>query len=106
MRNRLPKSPAAQVVVGATGVIALTAAALAQYWLHQGWVIYLWIGAGTVSLWLLARGLNLLRQSLGTRVVAGVLAVGVLLLIVLPYFSAVVFGSFLEQRDLITNKPT
>ena len=105
MRDRLTTSPTAQVAVGATGAIALTAAAVAQYWLHHGWVIYLWIGAGAVSLWLLARGLNLLRQSLGTRVVAAVLAVGVLLLIVLPYFTAVVFGSFLEQRDLITNKP-
>jgi multiple sugar transport system permease protein len=105
MRNRLPTTPAAQVALGAAGVIGLTAAAVAQYWLHHGWVIYLWIGAGIISLWLLARGLNLLRQALGTRVVAAVLAVGVLLLIVLPYFSTVVFGSFLEQRDLITNKP-
>jgi ABC-type glycerol-3-phosphate transport system permease component len=95
----------AQVGLGATGVIALTAAAVSQYWLHHGWVIYLWIGAGSASLWLFARGLNLLRRSLGTRVVAAVLAGGVLLLIVLPYLSAVVLGSFLEQRDLITNKP-
>jgi ABC-type glycerol-3-phosphate transport system permease component len=104
MRDKLAISPAVQIAVGAVGVIGLTAAAVAQYWLHHGWVIYLWISAGTVSLWLLSRGLNLRRQSLGTRVVAAVAAVGVLLLIVLPYLSAVVFGSFLEQRDLITNK--
>lgn len=104
MRERLAITPTTQIAVGAAGAIALTAAAVAQYWLHHGWVIYLWIGAGILSLWLLAHGLNLRRQSLGTRVVAAVLALGVLLLIVLPYLSAVVFGSFLEQRDLVTNK--
>ena len=104
MRERLSIGPTVQIAVGAAGVIGLTAAAVAQYWLHHGWVIYLWIGAGILSLRLLSRGLNLRRQSLGTRVVAAVLALGVLLLIVLPYLSAVVFGSFLEQRDLITNK--
>jgi ABC-type glycerol-3-phosphate transport system permease component len=105
MRVRLATTPTVQAAVGGAGVIGLTGAAVAQYWLHHGWVIYFCIGAGTLSLWLLARGLNLRRQALGTRVVAGVLAAGVLLLIVLPYLSAVVFGSFLEQRDLITNKP-
>jgi multiple sugar transport system permease protein len=105
MRERVAITPAVQVTVGAAGAIALTAAAVTQFWLHHGWVIYLWIGAGPLSLWLLARGLNLRRQALGTRVIAAVLAVGILLLIVLPYLSAVVFGSFLEQRDLITNKP-
>jgi multiple sugar transport system permease protein len=94
----------AQIGIGAAGAVGLTAAAVSQYWLHHGWVIYLWIGGGALSLWLLARGLNAVRQALGTRVVAAVLAVGVLLLIAVPYLTAVVFGSFLEQRDLITNK--
>jgi multiple sugar transport system permease protein len=105
MRARLTIAPGLQALVGGAGVIALTVAAVAQYWLHHGWVVYFCIGAGALSLWLLARGLNLRRQALGTRVVAAVLALGVLLVIVLPYLSAVVFGSFLEQRDLITNKP-
>jgi ABC-type glycerol-3-phosphate transport system permease component len=104
MRQRLEIAPTVQATVGAAGLIGLTAAAVAQYWLHDGWVIYLWIGGGILSLWLLSRGLNLRRQSLGTRVAAAVVALGVFLLIVLPYLSAVVFGSFLEQRDLITNK--
>jgi multiple sugar transport system permease protein len=104
MRERLEIAPAVQASVGAAGLTCLTAAAVAQYWLHQGWVIYLWIGGGILSLWLLSRGLNIRRQSLGTRVAAAVVALGVLLLLVLPYLSAVVFGSFVEQRDLITNK--
>jgi multiple sugar transport system permease protein len=95
----------AQVGVGAAGAVGLSAAAISQYWLHQGWVIYLWIAGGSLSLWLLARGLNAIRQALGNRVVAAVLALGVFLLIAVPYLTAVVFGSFLEQRDLITNKP-
>ena len=45
----------AQTAVGAAGAVGLTAAAVAQYWLHQGWVIWLWIGGGALSLWLLAR---------------------------------------------------
>ncbi len=77
MRERADFSPTVQVAVGAAGAIGLTAAAVAQFWLHHGWVIYLWIGAGALSLWLLARGLNLRRQALGTRVIAAVLAVGV-----------------------------
>jgi ABC-type glycerol-3-phosphate transport system permease component len=104
MRERLEIAPTVQATVGAAGLIGLTAAAVAQYWLHDGWVIYLWLGGGILSLWLLSRGLNIRRQSLGTRVAAAVVALGVLLLLVLPYLSAVVFGSFLEQRDLITNK--
>lgn len=94
-----------QVAVGVVGTVGLSAAAISQYWLHQGWVIYLWIGGGALSLWLLTRGLNAIRQAVGTRVAAAVLALGVLLLIAVPYLTAVVFGSFLEQRDLITNKP-
>lgn len=104
MTERL-RTPGMQVGVGAAGAFGLTAAAVSQYWLHQGWVIYLWIGGGILSLTLLARGLNAIRQSLGARVVAAVLALGVLLLIAVPYLTAVVFGSFLEQRDLITNRP-
>jgi ABC-type glycerol-3-phosphate transport system permease component len=104
MRERLA-TPGTLAAVGGAGVIGLTGAAVAQYWLHHGWVFYLCIGGAALSLWLLARGLNLRRQALGTRVVAAVLAAGVFLLIVLPYLSAVLLGSFLEQRDLITNKP-
>jgi multiple sugar transport system permease protein len=105
MRQALRIPVGVQVAFGAAVVIGLTAAAIGQYWLHRGWVIYLWIGGAALGLWLLARGLNTLRQSLGTRLVAAVLALGVFLLMVVPYLTAVVFGSFLEQRDLITNKP-
>jgi ABC-type glycerol-3-phosphate transport system permease component len=94
-----------QIAVGAAGAALLTAAAVSQYWLHHGWVIYLWIAGGAASLWLLAHGLNTVRQGLGTRVVAAVLALGVLLLIVVPYLSTVLLGSFLEQRDLLGSTP-
>jgi ABC-type glycerol-3-phosphate transport system permease component len=104
MRHRFEIGSDVQIAVGATAVIALITVAVAQYWLHHGWVIYFCIGAGAFSMWLLSRGLNTRRQSLGTRVVAGLLGLGVFLLIALPYLSAVVFGSFMEQRDLITNK--
>lgn len=95
----------AQIAFGGGGAVALTAAAVSQYWLHRGWVIYLWLGGGAFCLWLLARGLNTRRRALGSRVVAAVLALGVLLSITVPYLTAVLFGSFLEQRDLISNKP-
>jgi ABC-type glycerol-3-phosphate transport system permease component len=105
MRDGFRTAGGLQVAAGAVGVIGLTAAAVSQYWLHHGWVIYLWIGGGAVSLWVLARGLNTFRQALGTRLVAAVLAVGVFLLIVIPYLSTVLLGSFLEQRDLLGNTP-
>jgi multiple sugar transport system permease protein len=105
MRRRLRTGPGLQIGVGAAGAALLTAAAVSQYWLHHGWVIYLWIAGGAASLWLLAHGLNTVRQGLGTRVVAAVLALGVLLLIVVPYLSTVLLGSFLEQRDLLGSTP-
>jgi multiple sugar transport system permease protein len=105
MREGLRIPVGVQVVVGAAVAVGLTAAAVAQYWLHHGWVIYLWIVGGALGLWLLARGLNTLRQSLGTRVVAAVLALGLFLVIAVPYLTAVVFGSFLEQRDLLGSTP-
>jgi multiple sugar transport system permease protein len=105
MRDGLRTAGGLRVAMGAVGAIGLTAAAVSQYWLHHGWVIYLWIGGGAVSLWVLARGLNTFRQALGTRLVAAVLAVGVFLLIAIPYLSTVLLGSFLEQRDLLGNTP-
>ncbi len=105
MREQLRAASGLQVVIGAAGATGLTAAAVSQYWLHQGWVIYLWIGGGALSLWVLAHGLNTLRRALGTRVVAGVLALGIFLLIAVPYLTTVVLGSFLEQRDLLGSTP-
>lgn len=105
MKQQLRTVSGLQIVIGAAGASGLTAAAVSQYWLHQGWVIYLWIGGGALCLWLLAHGLNTLRRSLGTRVVAAVLALGVLLLIAVPYLTTVVLGSFLEQRDLLGSTP-
>jgi ABC-type glycerol-3-phosphate transport system permease component len=91
--------------IGAAALAAASGALVAQWWLHEGWVVYLWLAAVPVCLWLIARGFNLRRQGLGTRVAAGLLAVVVLAVIVVPYVSTVVLGSFLTRRDLLDDAP-
>jgi len=94
-----------QIVVGTSVVVGLTGVVVADFWLHQGWLVWLWLGGAAGGFWLLARGLNARRQALGTRVVAAALAGAVFLVIVVPYLTTVVFGSFLTRRDLLEENP-
>lgn len=96
---------AIQVAVGTAAVVVLTGLAFAQFWLHQGWVIWLWLGGSVVGFWLIARGLNARRQQLGSRVVAAALAGAVFLVIAIPFLTTVVLGSFVTRRDLLESNP-
>jgi ABC-type glycerol-3-phosphate transport system permease component len=95
----------AMIAGGAAGTFALTGLLIGDYWLHQAWLFWLWLGGGAVSLWALAHGLNSLRQGWGSRLVAGVLALGIFLLIAVPYLTDVVLGSFLERKELLDSTP-
>lgn len=96
---------ALQVAAGATAVVALTGLVIGDFWLHQGWLVWLWLGGSAAGFWLLARGLNARRQALGTRVVAAALAAAVFLMIAVPFLTTVVLGSFLTRRDLLEENP-
>jgi multiple sugar transport system permease protein len=94
-----------QPLAGALMVVVLTGLAIAQFWLHQGWVMWLWIGGSIVGFWLIARGLNTRRQGLGSRVVAAALAAAIFLVIAIPFLTTVVLGSFTTRRDLLDENP-
>lgn len=95
----------AQIGVGSVVVIGLTVLVVADFWLHQGWLVWLWLGGSALGFWLLGRGLNSRRQGLGTRAVAAALAIAVFLVIAVPYLTTVVLGSFLTRRDLLEESP-
>jgi multiple sugar transport system permease protein len=67
-----------------------------------GWPFWGWIAATLAGLVLLWHGLNTLRQDLGARVVAALLALGVVLVIVVPFGFVVVFGALQRRADLLT----
>ena len=84
------------IVVLATGLEAL------QFRYHAGWVSWIWLLGTAAGLVLLARGLNRLHLDLGTRVVAGLLALVVVALIALPFLLVVLVGSFQSRLDLLS----
>jgi multiple sugar transport system permease protein len=67
-----------------------------------GFPFWGWIVGTLIGLALLWFGLNTLRQDLGVRVVAALLAVGILLMIVVPFGFVVVLGAFQRRADLLT----
>jgi multiple sugar transport system permease protein len=91
--------------LGALGALLVTGAAgleLVQIAAPYGFPFWGWVAATLVGLALLWSGLNTVRQDLGARVVAAVLALGVLLLIVVPFGFVVVLGAFQRRVDLLT----
>jgi multiple sugar transport system permease protein len=93
------------IVVGGALIVSLTGLLVGDFWLHQGWLVWLWLVGSAAGFWLLGRGLNNRRQGLGTRTVSAALAVGVFLVIVVPYLTTVVLGSFVTRRDLLGETP-
>ena len=92
-----------RAALGAAVVVAVSVIELTQYWFHNGWVFWVWLVLFSGGLALIASGLNQQRQGLGSRVVAAVLALGLFLLIAFPFIVVVVFGSFLQERDLLND---
>ncbi len=103
--SNLVKDARVWAALGAVVLVAVSVAELTQYWLHNGWVFWVWLILFPGGLALMASGLNRQRQGLGTRVVAAVLALGIFLLIVVPFLTVLVFGSLLQERDLLSDTP-
>jgi multiple sugar transport system permease protein len=95
---------AARAMAGLGAVLILGAATLELVQMVQpiGFPFWGWIVGTLVGLALLWFGLNTLRQDLGARVVAALLAVGVVLMIVVPFGFVVVLGAFQRRADLLT----
>ena len=90
-----------QAAAGAALVILATGLEVAQAFFHTGWVAWLWLAGVIAGLTLLGRGLNGMRLDLGTRVVAGLLALVVVAVLLLPFVLVVVVGSFQSRLDLL-----
>ena len=90
-----------QAGVGAALVLLATALEALQLVYHSGWVAWLWLAGVIAGLTLLGRGLNGLRLDLGTRVVAGLLALVVVAVLLLPFALVIVVGSFQSRLDLL-----
>jgi ABC-type glycerol-3-phosphate transport system permease component len=100
------RAAAVRASVGLTLVVGLTVAEALQFRFHVGWVFWVWLAGGAVGLALAGSGLNGLRIGLGTRVVAGLLAVVLLAVLVIPFLLVIVLGSFEPTKDLLTGAHT
>ena len=91
--------------MGAAGAALIAVAAvleLVQIGSPFGFPFWGWVAATLLGLALLWRGLNEVRQELGARVVAALLALGIVLMIVVPFGVVVVLGSLQRRVDLLT----
>ncbi len=104
MRARL-SSWQMRALGGAFIAVAVTGVEISQFWLHQGWMFWLWLVLFAGGLTLLASGLNERRRGSGNQVVAAVLALGIFAVIAFPFVVVLVFGSFLERADLLAQPP-
>jgi multiple sugar transport system permease protein len=95
-RARLMAWSGAALVVGAA---ALELSQLFVDWPFPVWAYIVVTVAGLVLLW---RGLDQLHIGMGSRAVAGVLALFVVLVIVVPFGVVVVLGSLQRPVDLLT----
>jgi multiple sugar transport system permease protein len=98
----MPRPRQLEAVAGGGLALSITALEAAQFWHHAGWVFWLWLVLFPLGLLLLGLGLNGIRLDLGTRVVAGILALFVVALLVLPFAVVIVLGSFQRRIDALT----
>lgn len=99
------RDPKVWTAVGALSALVVTVAEVGQYWLHQGWMFWVWLVIFPTGLMLMVAGLNRQRQGLGTRVGAGVAGFMIFLLIVTPFTLVLVLGSFMSEQDLLGSTP-
>jgi multiple sugar transport system permease protein len=88
--------------IGGGLVVAAAILEVVQMARPFGFPFWGWLAGTIVGLGLLWRALNALRQDLGARVVAAILAVGVLVVIVVPFGFVVLLGAFQRRADLLT----
>ncbi|HEY7590478.1 MAG TPA: carbohydrate ABC transporter permease [Candidatus Limnocylindrales bacterium] len=99
---REPRAARATGLAGAALVAVATVLELLQIARPFGFPFWAWLGATIVGLGLLWWGLNAVRQDLGARVVAAILAFVTVLMIVVPFGFVVVLGAFQRRADLLT----
>ena len=98
--------------LGAALVVVAAALELVQVAGPIGFPFWAWVVGTLAGLALMWVGLNAVRQELGARVVAALLALGIVLLIIVPFGLVVVLGAFQTRADLLTgphlipSKPT
>jgi multiple sugar transport system permease protein len=97
-----PRLGRALGIAGAALVVVAAVLELVQIASPFGFPFWAWVAATLLGLALLWGGLNQIRQELGARVVAALLALGVVLLIVVPFGVVVVLGSLQRRVDLLT----
>jgi multiple sugar transport system permease protein len=97
-----PRLARAAAIGGGLLISAAALLELLQIARPFGFPFWAWIGGTLVGLALLWRGLNAMRQDLGARVVAAILAIGVVVVIVVPFGFVVVLGAFQRRVDLLT----
>jgi multiple sugar transport system permease protein len=97
-----PRPGRAMGVAGAALIVVAAVLELVQIASPFGFPFWAWVAATLIGLALLWRGLNQVRQELGARVVAALFALGVVLLIVVPFGVVVVLGSLQRRVDLLT----
>jgi multiple sugar transport system permease protein len=97
-----PRFARAVAIAGAGLIAGAAVLEIVQIARPFGWPFWGWIVATLGGLVLLWHGLNSLRQNLGARVVAALLALGVVLVIVVPFGFVVVFGALQRRADLLT----
>ena len=97
-----PRLGRAMGVAGAALVVVAAVLELVQVASPFGFPFWAWVAATLLGLGLLWGGLNQVRQELGARVVAALLALGVVLMIVVPFGVVVVLGSLQRRVDLLT----
>ena len=97
-----PRRGRAMGVAGAALVVVAAILELVQVASPFGFPFWAWVAATLLGLALLWGGLNQVRQELGARVVAALLALGVVLMIVVPFGVVVILGSLQRRVDLLT----
>ena len=103
MTTSEPGVARAMAITGAALIAGAAVIELVQVARPFGFPFWGWVVATLAGLALLWHGLNTLRQDLGARVVAALLALGVVLLIIVPFGVVVVLGSL--QRPLQPPRP-
>jgi multiple sugar transport system permease protein len=102
INSRWHKPPALYAIGGAILLIASAVVELSQFLIDLAIPFPAYVASTVIGLAMLYRGLEGVRQDLGARVVAALLAFAVLLFIAVPFVFVVVLGAFQSRADLLT----
>jgi multiple sugar transport system permease protein len=89
-------------IVGALLFVSTTLLELSQLLIDWRFPFWLWAVAAAAGMFLMWRGLDMLRMGLGARLVAAILGFFLLLVIALPFVVVVVLGSLQRPVDALS----